>query len=170
MGFQATRPYNGCMSKKSDKAGNGTIALNRRAKFDYHIEDRFEAGLMLEGWEVKSLRAGKAQLVDSYVLIKDGEAFLLGAQIAPLQNASAHEVPDPKRTRKLLLHKDEIGRIFRATSAKGYTCVATALFWKGPIAKCEIGLAKGKKQHDKRQDDKEKDWAREKERMLKHSA
>lgn len=170
MGFRSRRPYNGWMSKSAKQAGSNTIALNRRAKFDYHIDQRFEAGLVLEGWEVKSLRAGKAQLVDSFVQIHQGEAWLHGAHFTPLPTASTHELPDPKRPRKLLLKKDEIARVFGATSAKGYTCVATALYWKGPHVKCEIGLAKGKKQHDKRQDSKEKDWTREKERLLKHSA
>lgn len=158
------------MSKKVSKPGSNTIALNRRAKFDFHISDRMEAGLALEGWEVKSLRAGKGQLVDSFVQIHKGEAFLHGAHITPLNTASTHELADPKRTRKLLLHRDEIARIFHATSAKGYTCVATALYWKAGKVKCEIGLAKGKKQHDKRQDSKDKDWERQKERVLKHSA
>ena len=170
MGFLTARPYNVGMSKKAKKPGGNTIAVNRRAKFDYHIDQRFEAGLALEGWEVKSLRAGKAQLVDSFVQIHQGEAWLHGAHIPPLPSTSTHIVADPTRTRKLLLHRDEIAHIFGATSAKGYTCVALALYWKGPNAKCEIGLAKGKKQHDKRQDSKDKDWARQKERILKHSA
>ncbi len=170
MGFTGPRPYNGLMSKQANKSGQNTIALNRRAKFDYHIDERYEAGLVLEGWEVKSLRAGKAQLVDSFVQIHNGEAWLHGAHFTPLQTTSTHDLVDPKRVRKLLLNRDEIARVFGATSAKGYTCVATALYWKGPHVKCEIGLAKGKKQHDKRQDSKEKDWAREKERLLKHSA
>ncbi len=170
MGFQSRRPYNGSMSKSAKQAGQNTIALNRRAKFDYHIDERYEAGMVLEGWEVKSLRAGKAQLVDSFVQIHQGEAYLHGAHFTPLQSTSTHDVADPKRVRKLLLNKDELARIFAATSAKGYTCVATAMYWKGAHVKCEIGLAKGKKQHDKREDSKEKDWAREKERLLKHSA
>ncbi len=154
---------------KGDNAKNPTIALNRRARHDYHLEDRFEAGLALEGWEVKSLRDGKGQLVDSYVLIKDGEAWLLGAMITPLPSASTHVVPDPQRTRKLLLHAREISRIYVATQQKGYTCVATALYWKGNKVKCEVALAKGKKQHDKRAAVKEREWTRQKGRLLKQT-
>ena len=170
MGLRALRPYNPFMSKSPKKAGGSTIALNRRAKFDYHLEDRFEAGLELEGWEVKALRAGKAQLIDSHVFVRDGEAYLLNATITPLKEASTHAILTPTRNRKLLLHKKEIARIFQAISAKGYTCVCTALYWKGPLVKCEVALAKGKKQHDKRQDRKDKDWQRDKARILKESA
>ncbi|MEE4361553.1 MAG: SsrA-binding protein SmpB [Pseudomonadales bacterium] len=156
------------MSKQNKKSpGGNTIAVNRRAKFDYHLEDRFEAGLALEGWEVKAMRDGRAQLVDSYVLIRNGEAFLLGARINPSPSASTHQVADPDRMRKLLLHRRELARIIGAVSTKGYTCVATSLYWKGPLAKCEIALAKGKREVDKRQDKKEKDWQREKARILK---
>ena len=154
---------------KQDKRGASTIALNKRAKFDYHLEDRFEAGLALEGWEVKALRAGKGQLVDSHVFLRDGEAFLLNAHITPLAQASTHVFANPIRDRKLLLHKKEIARIFGATSQKGYTAIATALYWKGPHVKCEIALAKGKKQHDKRADVKEKDWQRDKQRLMKQT-
>lgn len=155
------------MSKKKTHPGGSTIALNRRAKFDYHLEERFEAGLALEGWEVKAMREGRAQLVDSYVLVRNGEAWLLGARINPSPSASTHEVANPDRERKLLLHKRELSKIIGAVSTKGYTCVATALYWKGPLAKCEIALAKGKREIDKRQDKKEKDWQREKARLLK---
>ena len=154
---------------KQDKRGASTIALNKRAKFDYHLEERFEAGLALEGWEVKALRAGKGQLVDSHVFLRDGEAFLLNAHITPLAQASTHVFANPIRDRKLLLHKKEIARIFGATSQKGYTAIATALYWKGPHVKCEIALAKGKKQHDKRADVKEKDWQRDKQRLMKQT-
>ncbi|HSG87939.1 MAG TPA: SsrA-binding protein SmpB [Pseudomonadales bacterium] len=157
------------MSKTPKESGRGTIALNRRAKFDYHLEEKFEAGLALKGWEVKSLRAGKIQLVDSHVFVQNGEAYLLNALITPLQEASTHEILTPTRNRKLLLHKKEIARIFGAISAKGYTCVATALYWKGPNVKCEIALAKGKKEHDKRQDQKDKDWQRDKQRILRQT-
>jgi len=172
MGCGAPYPYNAGMAKRDGKmnskgSGGRTIALNRRAKFDFHLEERFEAGLALEGWEVKSLRAGKAQLTDSYVIVKDGEAYLLGAHIPPLPSASSHIHADPTRTRKLLLHRREIARILGATSQKGYTAVATALYWRGPHAKCEIALAKGKKQHDKRETRKEQDWNRERQRILK---
>src|SRR5690554_2057176 len=133
------------MSKKPNKqhTGSTTIAHNKRARHDYFIDERFEAGLSLLGWEVKSLRAGKAQLTDSYVIFKNGEALLLGAHITPLQTASTHFVADPARTRKLLLNRREIDRISSAVQQKGYTCVALSLYWKGHIAKCEIGLAKG---------------------------
>lgn len=151
----------------SSKATSATIAQNKRARHDYQLEERFEAGLALEGWEVKALREGKAQLVDSYVLIKDGEAWLLGANISPLPSASTHVVADPQRTRKLLLHAREISRIYVATQQKGYTCVATALYWKGPRVKCEVALARGKKQHDKRADAKAREWSRQRERIMK---
>lgn len=158
------------MSKKPKKApGGGTIALNKRARFDYHIEERFEAGMVLLGWEVKSLRAGKAQLTDSYVLLKDGEAWLIGAQITPLTTASTHFVTDPGRTRKLLLKERELDRLIGAVQQKGYTCVATALYWKGHLVKCEIALAKGKKEHDKRDAEKERDWGREKQRIMRNA-
>ena len=163
-------PYDRPMSKKTKSGGGNTIALNKRAKFDYHLEDRFEAGIALEGWEVKALRAGRGQLVDTHVHVQDGEAWLLNARIAPLAEASTHITPSPERDRKLLLHKKEIARIFGATSAKGYTAVATAMYWKGPLVKVEVALAKGKKQHDKREDKKEKDWQRDKQRLLKQSA
>ncbi len=157
------------MTKKPQKnqSGSGTIALNKRARHDYFFEDRFEAGLVLEGWEVKSLRAGKAQLTDSYVLFKDGEAWLLGSLITPLATTSTHLIPDPTRTRKLLLHGREIDKIAGAVQQKGYTCVATALYWKGHRVKCEIALAKGKAQHDKRQTEKNRDWQRQKQRLLR---
>ncbi|NBC22762.1 MAG: SsrA-binding protein SmpB [Gammaproteobacteria bacterium] len=155
------------MAKTKPKSTSSTIALNKRARHDYHLEERFEAGLALEGWEVKALREGKGQLVDSYVLIKDGEAFLLGANITPLPSASSHVIPDPQRTRKLLLHASEISKIYVATQQKGYTCVATALYWKGQRVKCEVALAKGKKQHDKRADVKAREWSRQRERILK---
>ena len=157
------------MTKTTGKSAPTTIALNKRAKHDYHIEQKFEAGLVLEGWEVKSMRAGKAQLVDSYVLMRDGEAWLLGSNITPLTSASTHVVADPQRTRKLLLHSREIAQIFAATQQKGYTCIATALYWKGNKVKCEIGLAKGKKQHDKRATERERDWNRQKQRIIKQA-
>jgi SsrA-binding protein len=157
------------MTKSGGKPTSSTIALNKRARHDYNLEERFEAGLALEGWEVKSLREGKAQLVDSYVLIKDGEAWLLGANITPLPSASSHVVPDPQRTRKLLLHAREIAKIYVATQQKGLTCVATALYWKGQRVKCEIALAKGKKQHDKRATEKTREWQRQKDRIMKQT-
>ncbi len=144
-----------------------TIALNKKAKHDYFIEERVEAGLQLEGWEVKSLRAGRAQLRDSYVLLKNGEAWLFGALITPLPTASTHIQPDPTRSRKLLLHGDEIAKLIGATERKGYTAVATALYWKRGRAKLEVSLAKGKKAYDKRAVERERDWQREKQRLLK---
>jgi SsrA-binding protein len=152
--------------KSNSKEGGGTIALNKKARHDYFIETRYEAGLSLQGWEVKSLRAGKCQLVDSYVLIKDGEAFLLGAHISPLQTTSTHFVTDPTRTRKLLLKERELVDIFNAVQQKGYTCVCTAMYWKRHLVKCEIALAKGKAEHDKREVEKERDWDREKRRLM----
>ena len=158
------------MAKKKPRAPSSTIARNKRATYDYTLTDRFEAGLVLQGWEVKSIRAAKCQLTESYVLLKDGEAYLFGAHIDPLLSASSHVIADPIRTRKLLLHKQEIARLFRATQQKGYTCVATAMYWKGHQVKVEIALGKGKQEHDKRASEKDKDWAREKGRALRHSA
>ncbi len=143
------------------------IALNKKARHDYFIEDTFEAGIVLEGWEVKSLRAGRAQLTESYVVIKNGEAWLLGTHITPLPTASTHTHPDPTRTRKLLLNRTELNKLIGAVERKGYTLVALAMYWSHGIAKIEIGLAKGKKQYDKRADLRAKDWRREKERLLK---
>jgi SsrA-binding protein len=151
------------------KKGQSTIALNKRARFDYFIEDRFEAGMALEGWEVKSLRAGKVQIAESYVIIKDEEAFLLGALITPLMTASTHIHPDPTRTRKLLLHREQLARLIGAVERKGYTIVPTAMYWSKGRAKLEIGLAKGKQAHDKRATEKERDWARQKGRLMRHT-
>ena len=155
-------------NKPKSKGGGATIAVNRRARHDYTIEDTFEAGLALEGWEVKSLRAGRASLPESYVIVKDGEAWLLGANISPLPTASTHVNPDPTRTRKLLLHRQELNRLIGATEQKGYTLVPLDLHWKRGRAKLSMGLAKGKKKFDKRAAEKEKDWQREKARVLKH--
>ena len=154
-------------ANKKPKAQSNTIALNKRAKFDYLLHDKFEAGIALEGWEVKSLRAGKCQLMDTYVLLKGGEAFLLGCNITPLSSASAHVPVDAQRTRKLLLHGKEIARLIGATQQKGQTCIPVALYWKRNKVKCEIALASGKKEHDKRATIKERDWNRDKNRMLK---
>ncbi|HEU5397659.1 MAG TPA: SsrA-binding protein SmpB [Gammaproteobacteria bacterium] len=158
------------MAKKDDdkKSGQSTIALNKRARFDYFIEERFEAGIALEGWEVKSLRAGKCQIAESYVIIKDREAYLLGATISPLITASTHVHPDPTRTRKLLLRREELARLIGAVERKGYTLVPTAMYWSRGRAKLEVGLAKGKQAHDKRAAIKERDWERQKGRMLRH--
>ncbi len=157
------------MAKKKSKTpgGSSTIALNKKARHDYFITDRLEAGIVLEGWEVKSLRAGRIQLRDSYVLVKDGEAWLLGALITPLPTASTHIHPDPTRTRKLLLHRAELDKLIGAVERKGYTVVPLAMYWKRGRAKVEIGLAKGKQSHDKRAVQKERDWQRQKQRLLK---
>ena len=157
------------MAKKpKNKQTDSSIAQNKRARHDYHIVEKFEAGLALQGWEVKSLRAGKAQLTDSYVFLKNGEAFLIGAHITPLNTVSTHYVTEPTRTRKLLLHEKELSRLFSAVNQKGYTCVATALYWKRHLVKCEIALAKGKQSHDKRESEKDRDWKRQKERLMRH--
>ena len=157
------------MAKKNQKKPSNNIAQNKKARHDFHLSDKFEAGISLTGWEVKSLRAGKTEIVDSYVIMKNGEAWLLGAHINPLATASTHFVPDPTRTRKLLLHKKELARILVATQQKGQTCVCTALYWKNHLVKCELALAKGKQAHDKRDADKDKDWARQKMRIVRDS-
>ena len=155
------------MSKKKSNNNSNVIARNKRASFDYHLLETFEAGVVLSGWEVKSLRMGKADLGDSYVLMKDGEAFLLGTQIVPLDTASTHFVTDPTRTRKLLLNRKELAKILAAVSQKGQTCVCTQLYWKGHLVKARISLAQGKKSHDKRDTQKERDWNRQKQRVIR---
>ncbi len=152
---------------KHDKETPRLIAENRKARYDYFIEQRFEAGLVLEGWEVKSMRAGKAQIAEGYVYLKNGEAFLFGAQITPLTTISTHVTPEPKRTRKLLLNKSELARLIGSVEREGYTLVPLDLHWKEGRAKLEVGLAKGKKQHDKRDTEKKRDWARDKARILR---
>ena len=138
--------------KKIERSGSGgTIALNKRARHDYHLDERFEAGLMLMGWEVKSLREGKAQIGESYALVKDGELYLFGAQIQPLLSASTHVVPEARRTRKLLLHRGEIDHLIGAIERKGVTLVPTAMYWKKNKVKLELALARGKQDHDKRE-------------------
>ena len=158
------------MSKKSgkDKAnGGGTIALNKRARHEYHFEDKFEAGLALQGWELKSIRAGRANITEAYAVVRDGELFLFGAQITPLIQASTHVVADDRRTRKLLLHRREIDTLIGRVQRDGFTLVPTALYWKGNKVKAEIALAKGKQAHDKREASKDRDWNREKQRVLR---
>ena len=157
------------MSKAKDNktSGGSTIALNRRARHDYFLEDKFEAGLVLEGWEVKSLRAGKGRVAEAYVLMKDGEAFLLGSHIQPLESASTHVLADATRTRKLLLHERELASLIGATEQKGYTIVPTAMYWRRGKAKLEIALAKGKAKYDKRQTKKTQDWQRRKAQLLR---
>jgi len=153
--------------KKKKKPQNNTIALNKRARHDYFLEEKFEAGVALTGWEVKALRAGRGQLTDSYVIFQNDEAWLFGAQIQPLPEASTHFVTDPIRTRKLLLKGREITKLQEHKNQKGYTIVATALYWKKHLVKCEVALAKGKQLHDKRQTDKERDWNLQKQRLMR---
>ncbi|MCK7596182.1 SsrA-binding protein SmpB [Microbulbifer sp. CAU 1566] len=155
------------MAKKKKAPASNTIALNKKAKHDYFIEEKFEAGLELQGWEVKSCREGKAQLTDSYVLFKDGQAWLLGSRVQPLASASTHFVTEPDRTRRLLLNKREIAKLVAAVNQKGYACVCTALYWKQHLIKCEIALAKGKAAHDKRDTEKEREWNRQKQRLMR---
>ncbi|MEZ7985162.1 MAG: SsrA-binding protein SmpB [Pseudomonadales bacterium] len=152
---------------KKPKTTSNIIAQNKRARHDYSLSDKYEAGLVLTGWEVKSLRAGKGQLVDSYVFLRDGEAWLLGAHIEPLQTASTHVIAEPMRYRKLLLNERELGKLFAATQQEGYTCVALSLYWKKHLIKCEIALGKGKKDHDKRHSEKDRDWDRQKQRIAR---
>jgi SsrA-binding protein len=157
------------MAKKSKKSktSSNTIVLNKKARHDYFIEQTLEAGLSLEGWEVKSLRENKVQIKESYVIIKNGEMFLFGAHISALQSASTHVNPDPTRTRKLLLNRLEINRLREKIEQKGATVVPLKMYWKRGRVKLEIGVAKGKKAHDKRQDVKSRDWQRDKQRTLK---
>ena len=152
---------------KQTQKTNSTIALNRKAHHEYFIEERFEVGLVLEGWEVKSLRAGRVQLDQGYILLKKGDAWLFGALITPLPTASTHIHPDPQRTRKLLLHQREINKLIGSVERRGFTVVPLSLYWKKNRVKLEIGLAKGKKLHDKRATLKERDWQRQKERLFK---
>lgn len=149
---------------------SGSIAQNRRARHDFSIEERYEAGLALLGWEVKALRAGRLQLAEGYVHVRAEEAFLVGAHITPLNSASTHVLCDPTRSRKLLMKRREIDHLIGAVERKGYTLVPLSMYWKGGRAKLELGLAKGKKEHDKRAAEKDRDWAREKSRTLREAA
>ncbi|WP_269914146.1 SsrA-binding protein SmpB [Acinetobacter sp. HY1485] len=153
-------------AKVVKKNNGGTIAQNKRARHDYFIEEKFEAGLSLQGWEVKSLRAGRMSLVESYIIFKQNEAYLFGAQIQPLLSASTHVVPEATRTRKLLLSRRQIETLMGAVNQKGYSCVPLACYWKGHLVKLEIALVKGKQLHDKRATLKERDWQRDKARMF----
>jgi len=157
------------MGKKSAKASSNVIAANRKARHDYFIEETLEAGLALEGWEVKSLRAGKAQITETYVHLKNGEAWLIGAHFTPLISTSSHIKANPTRTRKLLLHRRELDRLVGAVERKGYTLVALDLHWSKGNVKLNLGLAKGKKSHDKRAAKKDQDWQRQKARLLKNA-
>ena len=156
------------MSKSKNKSVNN-IAINKKARHDYFILENLEAGIVLEGWEVKSLRAKSIQLKESYVLLKNMEAWLFGAHISPLATASTHKVTDPIRTRKLLLHRNEIAKLIGAVERKGFTIVPLSMYWKNGVAKIEIGIAKGKQKQDKRASIKERDWKRDKQRILKHN-
>ncbi len=155
------------MPKAKEKA-NAT-ARNKRARHDYFIEEEYEAGIALEGWEVKSLRDGRAQLQESYVILRQGEVFLFGAHFSPLNSVSTHVTADPTRTRKLLLHANEIGRLRGAVERRGYTLIPLSLYWKRGRAKLKIALAKGKKQHDKRATIREREWNRQQHRLLKET-
>jgi SsrA-binding protein len=157
------------MGKKKARKGAGanTIAQNKKARHDYFIEDSFEAGLALQGWEVKSVRDGRVQLREAYVVLKDNEVWLIGAHITPLLSASTHVSTDPTRSRKLLLHREQIDRLIGAVERRGYTLVPTRMHWSRGRAKLEIGLAKGKRKQDKRAAEKDRDWQRDKQRLLK---
>ena len=157
------------MADKDDKQDEARlIAANRRARHDYFIEETYEAGIALQGWEVKSLRAGRAQIAEAYVIVRNEEAFLFGTHITPLNSASTHVHPEPARTRKLLLHERELSKLIGKVERAGYTLVPLDLHWTRGRAKLQVGLGKGKKKHDKRDDQKQKDWQRQKERLLRH--
>ncbi|MCK5697123.1 MAG: SsrA-binding protein SmpB [Gammaproteobacteria bacterium] len=155
------------MGKKKKKTPSNMIAQNKKARHDYSLETEYEAGLVLQGWEVKSIRAGKAQIREAYVQLQNGEAFLYGATITPLLSASTHVSPTQQRSRKLLLHAYELARLVGAVERKGYTIVPLSLYWKNSHVKCKIALAKGKQLFDKRASEKEKDWNRDKARLAK---
>jgi SsrA-binding protein len=155
-------------SKGAGKSGPAkTIALNKSARHEYHLEDRYEAGVALQGWELKAIRAGRLGIGESYALVKNGEIYLFGAQITPLISASSHVIADDRRTRKLLLHRHEIDRLVGRVEREGYTLIPTAMYWSGNKVKLELALAKGKKDHDKRAAEKDRDWAREKQRTMR---
>ena len=158
------------MNKKTGKDkpnGGGTIALNKRARHEYHFEEKYEAGMALQGWELKAIRAGRANIVDAYAVVLQGELFLVGSQITPLIQASTHVVANDRRTRKLLLHRREIDVLVGRVQRDGFTLIPTALYWKGNKVKMELALARGKQSHDKREASKERDWNREKQRLLR---
>ena len=151
------------------KSADNTIAQNKRARFEYHLLDTFEAGVALMGWEVKALRAGRVQLTDSFVVMTKGEAFLLGAQLSPLDTVSTHYVVEKARSRKLLLHKKELAKLNQAITQQIQTCVCTSLYWKGNFVKAKISIAQGKKQHDKRDTERQRDWQRDKARIVREN-
>ena len=156
--------------KKAHKPGSATIALNKRARHEYFVEEEFEAGLSLQGWEVKALRAGKANISESYIMLRDGEAFLFGATFQPLIGASTHVVCDPTRTRKLLLKERELASLFGSVNRDGYTIIPLSLYWKNAWAKLKIGVARGKKEHDKRSDIKDREWKMDTARIMKSAS
>ena len=156
------------MAGKKSKTTSSNIAQNKRARHDYFLEEKIEAGIALQGWEVKSARMGKVQLTDTHVFFKNGEAWLLNAQITPLNTASTHFVTSPNRDRKLLLNRKEINKLIGAAEQKGYTIVCTSMYWKQHLIKVEIALAKGKQKHDKRDTEKQRDWDRQKQRIMRH--
>ena len=156
-------------SKKAKSGSDRVIAVNRKARHDYFIESKLEAGLVLEGWEVKSLRAGSAQITEAYVQLRNGEAWLIGAHFTPATTTASYTKADPRRSRKLLVQRHELDRLVGAVERKGYALVPLDLHWTNGKAKLEIGMAKGKKQHDKRADKKDRDWQRQKARILKSS-
>ena len=159
----------GMKKNKSNQNSTGTIALNKKARHDYHLQDKFEAGVSLQGWELKSIREGKVNITDTYVILQNGEAWLVGARITPLNQASTHVICEPERARNLLLNKKEIDRLIGGRERQGYSIVATAMYWKKCWVKLEIYLAKGKQEHDKRDTVKDRDWQRQKQRVMKHS-
>jgi SsrA-binding protein len=154
-------------AKTKEKSSTGTIAQNKRARHEYHIDEHYEAGMALEGWEVKSLRAGRVNLGDAYAIVRNGEIYLFGASIVPLIAASTHVVADNRRTRKLLLHREEIDKLIGAVERKGYTLVPLSLYWKSNRVKIGLGLARGKQEHDKRDTEKEREWNRDKQRVMR---
>jgi SsrA-binding protein len=153
-------------AKGKDKSG-GQIAQNKRARHEYHIDEHYEAGVALQGWEVKSLRAGRINLGDAYAIVKNGEIFLFGASIVPLISASTHVIADDRRTRKLLLHREEIDKLIGAIERKGYTLIPLSLYWKSNRVKIDLGVARGKQDHDKRDTEKEREWNRDKQRVMR---
>ncbi|MBU2884478.1 SsrA-binding protein SmpB [Gilvimarinus agarilyticus] len=155
--------------KQKSKSSSNTIALNKKSRHDYQLQDKLETGIALLGWEVKSAREGKVQLTDTYVIFQNGEAWLVGAQFTPLKTVSTHFVPENNRSRKLLMHSRELEKYQRAAEQKGFTVVATAMYWKQHLIKVEVALGKGKQLHDKRETEKERDWSREKQRLFQHN-
>lgn len=156
--------------KKSNKSNSNTIALNKKARHNYTLTEKFEAGISLQGWEIKSIRSGKVNISDCYVFIKDREAFLVGAEIMPLNAASSHVICEPNRSRRLLLNRRELDRLAGAVDRDGYSLIATAMYWKQNWVKLEFYLGKGKKDHDKRADIKDREWQVDKGRLMKNKS